>query len=105
MGSVRVALITVMKNIILILIIGVLLQHSDARPQEGEAPVESPAVEGEEENDMMAADRVMAVDEGKEAFQDMVAAVNNADERVKALDDDLNKALSNAESAPMKYKK
>ena len=47
---------------------------------------------------MMAADRVMAVDEGKEAFQDMVAAVNNADERVKALDDDLNKALSNAVS-------
>ena len=78
-------------------------------------------MEGVEENDMMAADRVMAVDEGKEAFQDMVAAVNNADERVKALDDDLNKALSNAvsrfwwlqttatftlqESAPMKYKK
>ena len=55
-------------------------------------------MEGEEENDMMAADRVMAVDEGKEAFQDMVAAVNNADERVKALDDDLNKALSNAVS-------
>ena len=99
-----------------------MCQNFDHWAQEGEAPVESPAVEGEEENDMMAADRVMAVDEGKEAFQDMVAAVNNADERVKALDDDLNKALSNAvsrfwwlqtlqetftlqESAPMKYKK
>ena len=55
-------------------------------------------MEGQESDDMMAADRVMAVDEGKEAFQDMVAAVNNADERVKALNEDLDKAISNAVS-------
>ena len=71
------------------------------------------AQEAAPEDDMMAADRVMAVgnwygkwtnvnisfnflDEGKEAFQDMVAAVNSADERVNALSDDLEKTLSKA---------
>ena len=36
------------------------------------------------------------IDEGKEAFQDMVAAVNSADERVNALSNDLEKTLSKA---------
>ena len=70
----------------------------NGRPQEGEAPMEEAVMEGQESDVMMAADRVMAVDEGKEAFQDMVAAVNNADERVKALNEDLDKAISNAVS-------
>ena len=70
----------------------------NGRPQEGDAPLEEAVMEGQESDDMMAADRVMAVDEGKEAFQDMVAAVNNADERVKALNEDLDKAISNAVS-------
>ena len=59
------------------------------------------------------------LDEGKEAFQDMMSAVNNADERVNGISGDIEKTLSKAvslqkigigdatlmfqESAPVKY--
>jgi len=52
---------------------------------------------------MMASDRVIAEDEGKAAFMEMEAAVNNADERVSGINDDLAKTLKVAESAPAKY--
>ena len=44
----------------------------------------------------MAADRVMGMDEGKDAFQDMVAAVKSADERVAGVDKELDSAIKDA---------
>ena len=38
------------------------------------------------------------LDEGKEAFQDMMSAVNNADERVNGISGDIEKTLSKAVS-------
>ena len=62
-------------------------------------PSDNVGEEGVHDNDdMMAADRVMAVDEGKEAFQDMMSAVNSADERVNGISDDLTKTLEVAVS-------
>ena len=68
--------------------------------------------EADSQDDMMAADRVMAIgksnvsikclektlDEGKEAFQDMMSAVNNADERVNGISGDIEKTLNKAVS-------
>ena len=45
---------------------------------------------------MMAADRVMGMDEGKDAVQDMVAAVKSADERVAGGDKELDSAIKDA---------
>ena len=61
-------------------------------------PSDNVSEENVHDNDMMAADRVMAVDEGKEAFQDMMSAVNSADERVNGISDDLTKTLKVAVS-------
>ena len=43
-----------------------------------------------------------SLDEGKEAFQDMMSAVNNADERVNGISGDIEKTLSKAVSANVK---
>ena len=51
---------------------------------------------GDLAGDMMAADRVMGMDEGKDAFQDMVAAVKSADERVAGVDKELDSAIKDA---------
>ena len=40
-----------------------------------------------------------SLDEGKEAFQDMMSAVNNADERGNGISGDIEKTLSKAVSA------
>lgn len=43
--------------------------------------------------EMMAAERVMGVDEGKDAFHDMEAAVKSAGERVAGVNKELESAL------------
>ena len=45
---------------------------------------------------MMAAERVMGVDEGKDAFKDMEAAVKSAGERVAGVNRELDSALKAA---------
>ena len=46
--------------------------------------------------EMMAAERVMGVDEGKDAFHDMEAAVKSAGERVAGVNLELESALKAA---------
>ena len=46
--------------------------------------------------EMMAAERVMGVDEGKDAFHDMEAAVKSAGERVAGVNMELESALKAA---------
>merc|ERR1711936_964789 len=76
-----------------------------AAPQQME-PMEAPgpAFGGEAlSGEMMAAERVMGVDEGNDAFHDMEAAVKSAGERVAGVNLELESALKAAESAPVKY--
>merc|ERR1712241_884364 len=83
------------------LLLAASLYSVGARPQEENmAPVEQEQAQAQDGgmDDMMAADRVIALDDGKEAFQDMVAAVHNADQRVSALSADLDKTISNAQN-------
>merc|ERR1712212_1109416 len=56
-----------------------------------------------ETQDLVDSDRVI-VDEGKDAFNGMVAAVNSADEKMKAFTGELNKYISQAENAPNQVK-
>ena len=49
-----------------------------------------------ESGEMMAAERVMGVDEGKDAFHDMEAAVKSAGERVAGVNLELESALKAA---------
>merc|ERR1711911_257316 len=87
----------------LVLCLSISLISSFPRAQEEDESQANVSLEEDSEGDMMAADRVMAIDEGKEAFQDMMSAVNNADERVNGISGDIEKTLSKAESAPVKY--
>ena len=98
----------------LVLCLSICLVSSFPRAQEEEEAESRANVsleEADNEGDMMAADRVMALgnyhvchdkwpntssDEGKEAFQDMMSAVNNADERVSGISGDIEKTLSKA---------
>ena len=69
-----------------------------AAPQQIE-PLEAagPAFGGEAQSgEMMAAERVMGVDEGKDAFHDMEAAVKSAGERVAGVNLELESALKAA---------
>ena len=69
-----------------------------AAPQDAVEDLSSTNFEGfgDSASDMMAADRVMGVDEGKDAFHDMEAAVKSADERVSGVDKELESALKDA---------
>ena len=49
--------------------------------------------------------RTLTVDEGKDAFNGMVAAVNSADEKMKAFTGELNKYISQAVGKNMNTEK
>ena len=63
-----------------------------SEPVEGGADLGGEAQSGE----MMAAERVMGLDEGKDAFKDMEAAVKSAGERVAGVNRELESALKAA---------
>ena len=68
----------------------------DSAPQGDNVEAEGASFGLAEDADLMASDRVMGVDDGKDAFHDMEAAVKSADERVAGVDKELEAALKNA---------
>eukprot|EP00091_Calanus_sinicus_P000498 TRINITY_DN1041_c0_g1_i2.p1 TRINITY_DN1041_c0_g1~~TRINITY_DN1041_c0_g1_i2.p1 ORF type:complete len:105 (-),score=22.52 TRINITY_DN1041_c0_g1_i2:11-325(-) len=80
-----------MNKLMILLSIILMVMKAEGRAQEGQMNEE-----GKDTVDYMESDRVIA-DEGKDAFNGMVAAVNSADERVKSFTGELQRAIDRAE--------
>merc|ERR1712105_367249 len=77
-----------------------LIASSSSAPAQEAADVAAVA-DGPDGDDMVNAERVSASD-GTEAFNQMVAAVNSADERVKGFEGELTQIIDAAENSRMK---